>query len=728
MKDQRSVTTTLFDFFLLGCCWADLCRANMLFYDFHEGNIIFGKNKGFKVIDFDDVEEINFLDGMETYARGLSNLFNNFGMDYGAAFRYGFTTVAGEAGKVLFDILYNNNGITPLNDPVGRRQNEAVTESLPETYSKWNELVEESFVRKMTNGTYRIDEYSFIELMQRHDEEYHSFKATYKQNEQLIKHEYQVYLANGLVKENDFDIISSALTLCQIECKNKLIFLSAYYFFLLQERIVKNKELHETQKEKISYAFSLMLSSLGIDKFEQLTQLIEYVKHETFRLRLQHINTSGISNPYLEIWYWSDFSKAHSIDDFFDNRHYGCYRCCDCNHIDFFDKVKEEPIRCASCSSKNIELIPLQEYISLYASRLDNQDNQDSFAQDNTLSVHAAIKDTLPNLDRVAYIPIYIDGIKQLERNNRYDEAIDISKQVILYLHSNPSIIDENGYVVDTSRRGEGRILYSVLDPSNVVKLFHVDLPVRCDYESYFYCKLIDLNEKKGDRTTASEYAQKLIEIANCSPRWIRQQYIERAFELLHDYYVETGAKTEALTCSNALFTYHMIEAMGNKNSDNEDYDEVISQFLDVGISNANVGNISLAFSCYIFALSMHVYHHGFRHPDSAIIYHLLAQVAVRKKLYTDANKFWAVSLMLLEVRKEHFAELIKDIETCISDCLSETSNATLQEWKKEWMKERSFSVFPENRFKKPDPTETSLPRINISEEELLREYVALII
>ena len=725
MKDQRSSSSTLFDFFLVGRDWAELCRANMLYYDFHEGNIIFLKDKGLKVIDTDDVKQLDFLNEMETYARGLSNLFTSFGMDYGAAFRYGFTTVAGEAGGVLFDILYNNNGITPLNSPIVHRQTEAVAENLPETYSKWNALVDDSFVRKTTNGTYRIDEYSFIELMQRHIEEYNSFKATYKENDQLIKHEYQVYLANGLEKENDFDIISSALTLCQIECKNQVSFLAAYYYFLCRERIVNNKELLETLKEGFVYVSSLLLTKLGRKEFEQI---IDYVTHETFRLRLQHINSSRLSNPYWEIWYWSDFSKAHSVDRFLENRQYGCYKCSDCNHIDFFDEVTRESIRCASCCSKNTEQITLQEYTRLFTRRLYDQAAHNSVIHDNSPSVHVEIKGTLPKLNSVAYLPIYIDGIKQLERNYEYDKAIDLSKQVICFLHSNPSVLDENGYVTDTSRRGESRILLSALDPSSVIKLFDVgDLPVRCDYESYFYYKLIDLNDKKGDRTSASEYAKKLIEIANCSPRWIQQQYIERAYELLRDVYEEKDDGTRALTCSNFLFTYHMIEAIGNKNSDDEDPDEVISQFLDIGTSNANAGNISLAFSCYVFALNKHIYHHGVRHPDSAIIYHLLAQVSARKKLYTDAYRYWAISLMLLEVRKKHSAELINDIEMCISNCLSETTNVTLLEWKKEWLKEQSFNVFPEKLFKKPETTDTSLPRIDVSQEELLREYVELI-
>ena len=725
MKDQHSISATLFDFFLVGRDWAELCRANMLYYDFHEGNIIFSKDEGIKVIDIDDVKQIDFLNEMETYARGLSNLFTNQGMDYGAAFRYGFITVAGEAGRVLFDILYNNNGITPLNGPTVHRQTEAVAENLPETYAKWNALVDDSFVRKTTNGTYRIDEFSFIELMQRHAEEYNSFKATYKENDQLIQHEYQVYLANGLEKENDFDVISSALTLCQIECKNQVSCLSAYYYFVCRERIVNNKELLETLDEGFVYVSSLLLTKLGRERFEQI---IDYVTHETFRLRLQNINSSRLPNPYWEIWYWYDFSKAHSVDGFLENRQYGCYKCCDCNHIDFFDEVKGESICCASCCSKNTKQITLQEYTGLFASRLYDQAAHDSVAHDNSPSVHAEIKGTLPKLDSVTYIPIYIDGIKQLERNYEYDEAIELSKQVLSYLQNSPSILDENGYVTDTSRRREGRILYSALDPSNVIKLFDVgDLPVRSDYESFFYYKLIDLYDKKGDRTSASEYAKKLIEIANCSPRWIQQQYIERAYELLHDVYEEKEDETGALTCSNILFTYHMIEAIGYNNSDDENPDEVISQFLDIGTSNANAGNISLAFSCYMFALSKHIYHHGIRHPDSAIIYHLLAQVSVRKKLYTDAYKYWAISLMLLEVRKEHFAELINDIEGCISNCLSETTNVTLLEWKKEWLKEQSFNVFPEKRFKKPESTDTSLPRIDISQEELLREYVELI-
>lgn len=718
MKNQQNYETLLFNFFLMGCSWARLCRKNLLYYDFHRDNVIFMRTKGVRIIDLDDAEFLDFPKEIDTYAKALSNLFLNFGMDFGAAFRFGFITATGEVGTALFDLLYKNNGITPLNGPIVQKQTEA--DNLQEIYAKWNELVDDSFVGKITNWNYEINEFSYIELMQRHHDEYKSFKNKYKNNYQLIRHEYQVYFANGLVKENDFDIVASALALSQFECIDQHFFLSAYYFFIFIERCLKDEGLRETVKGEEAIAQAFLLSRIGIDKSQQL---IDYVKHETYRLRIQKFKT----NPYLEIWYWSDFSKANSIEGFFENRHYGCYRCQDCDHIDFFDEDKDDSILCASCGSRRTEQISLSEYLRLLENKYRDQDVHDISANDNTLHAHSDIKDSLPKLDNIAFIPLYISAVKQLEERNQYDDAIGILNQIDLYIQNNPSVLDENGYVIDTPMEAGG-VFYSIIDPHKLLKLFSVEnMTVKYDYESYIYYKRIELNDKKGDRISASQDALKLIEIANYSPRWVHESYLLRAYELLNGFYKEKGNNTEALTYSNVLFTYQMIEILENKHLKDADFDMVINQFLNTGISNASAGNISLARSCLLFSLKMHIYFHGSRHPDSAVIYHHLAKVAVRKKLYEDAYRCWAVSLILLDVRKEYFAELINDIEACISKSLSETGNTTLADWKKKWMEEYAFSVFPEKRYEKHESDDSTLPHENVSPEELFREYVAMI-
>ena len=89
-------------------------------------------------------------------------------------------------------------------------------------------------------------------------------------------------------------------------------------------------------------------------------------------------------------------------------------------------------------------------------------------------------------------------------------------------------------------------------------------------------------------------------------------------------------------------------------------------------------------------------------------------------------NALWSMSLMLLEGSKiKRFAEQISEIETSILKLLSEaTSHITLSEWKKEWMAERAFSVFPEKRFERKTSPDNKIPKIEMSIEETLKEYV----
>lgn len=714
MEEQNN--NAFFGFFLLGCEWAILCRNNILYYDFHEGNILFKENGDLAVVDTDDAEIVEFPKEIRKYANGLINLYTNLGMDLGAAFRYGFTTVAGDVGCVLYDILYSRNELTALNSTIRKRQVDINAESLTKIYTKWNALVDESFVRKMTNGKYKYGEFSFIELMERNSEAYHNFKEAHKDNTDLLKHEYQVYFANGLFSENDFDVVASALTLCQIEFLRQQYFLASYYFCVARERITNNEDLLISLKNDLSYAVRLFISKFGQDGTQRL---LAYVFHESFRLRIQRT----IINYFYEIWYWSDFSREHSIEDFIEERQYGCYKCHDCNYVDFFDELIVE---CKSCGSKNIEQISLEEYISLEVSSLTSQSND--ISKEGSVD-HTHLKKKLPELDSAALIPLYIQAINTSECKNEYDNAIELAKCIEKFLHSNPNICDENGYVIEKARIG-GQIFYSTITPNEVLKLFLDGTEnVKNDYESYICYKLCVLYEKKNDRSTALEYAKRIIKLANCSPRWLHDNYIKCAYELLKNHYDDEDNKKEALIYSNIIFTYGMLNKIDNEFANNSNSSEIrntIAILMDIGKSNASAGNISLAYSCYILALRMHIYHHGSRHPEAAIIYHNIAQLFAAKKLYKDAYSFWSVSLMLLESSKiKRFAEQISEIEKSILKLLSEsTSHVTLSEWKKEWMAEWAFRVFPEKRFERKTSPDNKMPERKISSiEELLKEY-----
>ncbi|NBI10912.1 tetratricopeptide repeat protein [Colidextribacter sp. OB.20] len=713
---EESNNNILFNFFLLGCEWAILCRNNILYYDIHGSNILLKANGDFAVVDMDDVEIFEFPKEIEKYANGLINLYTNFGMEFGAAFRYGFINVAGDVGCVLYDILYNKNELTTFNSTIRKRKVDINVESLTKIYAKWNALIDESFVKKVTNGKYKYGEFSFIELMERNSDAYNNFKEAHKDDRDLLKHEYQVYFANGLFSENDFDIVASALTLCQIEFLEQQYFLASYYFCVARERITNNEDCLMSLKEDISCAIYRFISKFGQDGTRRL---LAYVFHESFRLRLQR----SIINHFYEIWYWSDFAREHSIEDFIEERKYGCYKCHDCNNVDFFD---EAIVECRSCGSKNIEQISLEEYISLKVASLISQNNDIS----KEVSVdHTNPKEKLPELNSVALIPLYIQKINTSERKNKYADAIELAICIEKFLHSNPNICDDKGYVIEKARTG-GQIFYSTITPNEVAKLFLDGAEnVKNDYESYICYKLCVLYEKENNRAAALEYARRIIELANCSPRWLQNGYIECAYELLKNHYDDMGNKKEALIYSNIIFTYSMLTKIDDEFSNDTNSSEIrdtITILMDIGKSNASVGNISLAYSCYILALRIHIYYHGSRDPETATIYHNIAQLFAAKKLYEDAYNFWSVSLMLLEGSKiERYAEQISEIETSVLNVLSEsTSHVTLSEWKKEWMAERAFNVFPEKRFERKTSPDNEMPKREISMEELLKEYV----
>lgn len=704
----------LFSFFRLGCIWEYLCQHNILYYDFHEDNFLFSKDGDFSVADMDDVEIVKFPEEIEKYANGLSNLYVNFGMELGAAFRYGFINAAGEIGNVLYDIMYNRNGMSALSITTVRKI-DTNAETLSKIYSEWHSLVDDSFVKKITNKTYEYGEFSFIELMERNRNDYNEFKEKYKDNRDLLKHEYQVYFANGLTSENDFDIAASALTLCQIEFCNQQFFLAGYYYMVACERIVRNEAGLMSLKKDILYARYLFVSKFGQ---EETQRVYDYIFHETFRLRIQR----STENYFYEIWYWSDFSKDFLIEDYIKERSYGCYKCDDCNNIDFFDELIE---KCGICGSKRIEKISLQEYINLKTNILTSEDtsaSKKSFVDDTqNIEIH--------ELKSVELIPIYVQMLNTYAKKGEYDAAIELGKQVEAFLQSNPNVYDEKGYVIEKAKAG-GQIFCSTTTPNEVLKLFLEGTEnVKNDYESYIYYKLCVLYDKKNNCTVALEYAEKLIKLANCSPRWLQQRYVECAYLLMKTYYEDKGDKKEALIYSNILFTYDMLDKIDHELSQNINCNEIrdtITSLMNIGNSNAKAGNISLAYSCYILALRMHIYHHGCRHPETALIYSNIAKLLATKKIYDEAYSFWGVSLMLLESSKiERYKEQISEIEMDISKCLSEADYyGSISKWKEEYMTEQTFNIFPEKRFENRESPDNKMPSIEISREELFKEYV----
>lgn len=714
MKEQPN-NSILFNFFLLGCEWATLCRNSMLYYDFHKGNILANKNGDLSVVDIDDVEIAKFPEEMQKYANGLINLYANFGMELGAAFRYGFINAAGKTGNVLYDIMYNNNKLTSLKSVAKIRKVDINTEHLNKIYTEWNTLIDNSFVKNITDNSYKYGEFSYIELMERNLDDYHKFKEIYINNTNLMKHEYQVYFANGIYSENNFDIAATALTLCQLEFSNQQYFLAAYYLILAREIILNNEVFSVSLKKDIRFGEHLFVSKFGQEKSQKL---LDYIFHETMRLRIER----GIENYFYEIWYWEDFTRENSIEDFSLERWYGCYVCLDCNNVGFFD---EELSICGLCGAKKLNQISLQKYIEIKINLLKTKSND---IPGQVITDDTSLLEEIPNIDRASLLPAYIQMVCLYEQKKNYDVAIEIARRIEFFLKDNPNICDKKGYVIEKAREG-GQLFYSPIEPNNLTKLFLEETEnVKNDYESYICHKLCNLYKENGNDTMALEYAHKTICLANNSPRWLQQTYVIYAYSLIKTYYDNCKKHNESLMYSNILFTYSMLDKMDkelSKDTKSIDIDDTIEALVTIGKSNSEVGNLHPAYSCYILALKMHIYHYGCRHPETAMIYSSIAQLLAIKKVYDEAYDFWAISLILLEgCGIERYKSQVLKIETDISRCLSDSDyQGDLSAWKEEWLKEKVFNVFPERRFEKMENEENGLPKIEISKEDILKQY-----
>lgn len=693
-----------FGFFQLGCNWVDLCRQNILFFDFHEGNLIFDED-GIKIVDIDDAKILEFPKEIEQFARGVIGLFINFGKEYGAAFRYGVCCEAGRIGQVMFDILYDKHGLTVVKSKceTSEKQLTVSTEKLIREYANWNKIIEDSFIRKMTDGKYEYDVFSYIELMQKNEYAYQTFKRTYGANSEAINHECQVYFANGLSSGNDFDVISSALTMSQIAFNNDKLFISVYYLFAAHEKKVQNEKLFVSFDEIESFMATLIASKIGKDSFNNL---MDYVTHETFRLRIER----GLKNPYYEIWYWEDFSKEHSFDDYIMERQYGYYVCDDCNNVGSFDGILDI---CDSCGSSRVKKISTHDYIRLQVSNLTSLQNEDAVNHKEEINdySYSKIEDMSTELPVLDSLAICVRRIIESEKKGHIQTAIELACSVESFLKNHPELFDEDGFVIEKPRTG-GQIFYDLFDPTMLVKLFlDENEHVRNDYEGFICHVLCKLYKQNNDMENAVKYAKKTISLADSSRRWLFHVYVKEAYKTLSDYYQDNGDAQNALKYANIVFNYYILntgEHILKETENHEVIDPFLTSIMSLGNINASAGNLSLAYSCFTFALRMHIYHHGCRHPDTAVIYHSIALLLVSKKLFEEAWAFWGVALLLLkDMKATRFIQQKADIEKAILASLEESrSQMTLSEWKDKNMTPIAFSVFPEKNFEKASKEE----------------------
>lgn len=719
MKESFELQEVLLSFFHLGCACAELCCKNILYYDFHEGNVFIEKHGKVHLLDMDGVEFIDFPKEIEQYASGIINLYTNFNLEHGAAFRFGFITVLGKTGALLFDILYNRYGLTTQNEILNKRLEAIDTDEIKREFDEWIELTSHSFVGQATKNTLSYDEFSFIELMERNLTLYHSFKEKYKSNNELLRHEYNVYIAHGLYKENSFDVIGAALSLCQIDIIEGQYFTAAYYIFLVKTLMLGSDRHTENYESLVQHVTSLFVSKFGVTETQNI---FEFVTHESLRLLILR---KGAKNFYYDIWYWSEFALEHSITEYILEKPYGCYFCQDCSKFEFYNGNID---KCFTCGSANIKLISLDMYMQLIIEKLLQEGEPCS----KEVAVEIPIQEAdLPDLNRIEHVSLYIGLIKQYKSNKQYTQAIQIAHRIESFLHDTTNIRDENGYLVDKVDCGS-KIFYSPLEPKSVMKLFFDERTfVRYDYESYIYAILCELYQAQNADTEALKYANIILNLANNSRRWINKQYIVIAVQFLRDYYSSEKSSNEALKYANILFIYQMLETIevAYEKESGLEISELILSLMDIGQSYADDGNFWLAFPCYVLALKMHVFSCGEHHPDSAIIYSKLAELWAHKGLLDIAYKHWVISIKLLaSVEAKRYEDQIDEIKSVIVKTLRDNQyTGTYEKWQEEWLTSEASSIFRENRYVKKDANDGKLPEITISKEDLLNDYVVLI-
>lgn len=673
--------------------------------------MLLNKQGKLSVIDIDDVEIAEFPKEIEKYARGLINLYSNFGMDVGAAFRYGVLTATGKVGYVLYDIMYNNHQLSCLGNIHDVRDVNIEYSDLNKIFIEWNDLVKNSFVKKVTHGTYKYREFSYAELMERNLHMYVDFKEKYKDDIDILKHEYQVYFANAVCSENKVDTLRAALMLCQLEFLKQRYFLAAYYYFVARKISLENEEYMKAFEKEIMYAGGFFVSKFGKEEGERI---LNYVSYESLRLRIDRI----LVNYFYEIWYWEDFSRLNEIEKYTKERKYGTYVCLNCGYINSYeDKLNI----CEMCGSQKLKEISLEEYIELKKDMLD-------FDKKGTIEEVDYFKEEIPILDNIELLPLYIQIVNFHEKKKEYEVAIKKAKCIESFLKDNVDIFDEEGYVIEKAKVG-GQLFYSSIEPNEMAKFFlNGNDRVRNDYESYICHKLCVLYEKINDKMLAVKYAEKVINLANNSPRWLHQSYVKHAYLIMKKYFDEIGEKKDYLMYSNILFMYNMLDKIDKtliENIESNVVENIIEDIMDIGSCNEHLDNIFIAYSCYILALKLHIHNYGIRHPEGARIYSNIAHLSAKKKRYEDAFLFWSVALLLLEKSGiERYMNQIGEIEKNIEKYLIESGyQKDIDIWKKEQLTDEVFETYVQRTLENAYKKGKELKKIEITEKERYREY-----
>lgn len=685
--DSVESNNLLFGFFKLGTNVAKLCKENLMYTDYNDKNLLYDSDGNIILCDLDDMKNINFPKEIKTYAKSIMNLYTDVGMEFGAAFRFGFITSMGKIGEILYDILYYENNLTFLETSKSTKEYNINYDKIIKTYTKWKNLIENSFIKKHTHG-YEYEDYYFFDIMEKYYEEYKNFKKQFKNDMDLMRHEYNTYFANSLHSGNDFDLLASIITLCQIEFHRGKYIMASYYFFMIQElkKHYADNLLLKHYEFEIGIVDTLFLEKFGTEKTVNILQNITQI---TLSLRMRNLSYYAI-NRYLELWYWSDYERENNIDNLTLKKEYSFFLCKKCGHFNLFETLRST---CITCNSNDIIKITRKKFFELLEEKTSKSDKTYHIPK-------------LPEPKSVEDLVEYIQIINTDIHNNEYSRAIELSKKVEKYINTNNKIKDENGYVIIKSSLA-GNIFIDNDMPNILIKLFRISSDsVKSDYETYIYFKLCDLYDITNDIENSMKYANKIINIANNSKRWIQNRFYIFACEKIRDYYNKEHKFKEALEYTNIIFTLQLIDEFSEE-KDEKIIKEHITNFIELGEQNLSVGNIFLAYRCYLFALTQHIFLYGIRHPNRAKIYLKIAELYAKIKQYDNAFSCYALAITL--IRKESYGkktELKEAIENSLHNCLLISNyKGSLADWEKDWLNDKVYNFFPEERFIKDNHT-----------------------
>lgn len=661
-KEERD---NIFAYYTIGIAVAELCKHGILYWDLHDKNILFSSPYQAHVADMDDIEFVPFPREIEQYAKGIMNFFLHHDNKSGAAFRFGFIQAAGEIGKRIFDILYNENDLTVLYNKSKNIILKDIHEtSLNDMYTKWNAERDNSFINKhLTDGCF-YDEYSYFDIMQKHSDEYHEFKKDNQDNLSLIRHEYQVYLVNSHKSGNIIDFISACVSLASIELELNNDTLCFYYFYIAQENL---EEHGDPESIKVVNSGIKFLEYKLLQKYgESINNILKNVMINTIILRAREM----CYNLFLEIWYWEDYIKEYNIESLQSESELSFYKCVNCGNIDI---CISNLVKCPKCDGTDVEVLTQIDYFEQLI-----QKTIDEYSQKNEEPI------ILPDLTSPERLPLYLEAVKLCEKSHDFKDAIELCELMINYINQNPDIKDNAGYVLIKNIYKSGGIFREENDPTVVYKFFQMDSEyLRTDYEALIFHKLSFYYYYIADHSKAMEYAQKTIDISNNSNRWIFSSYIRSAYTLLYELYKKDALHEKALKCSQISFIFEVLDVK-------DEAKDFIWKMNDLGQDYYDVGYFGLSHLCFFYALRNHINFYGVKHPKSVTIYKNIAKLYKVKRQFSQSYIFYAMAWKIKNTDDIEKEKLKKDILECM---LEAKYNKSFQEWIKEWVELNNDSL-----------------------------------